>query len=181
MKSKCREIFDSRMTYRQLYMPVDTAAPNTWLFSWPKFGHLLVNFLEVILYAPNDHEEFLLRQATKNSNTIEEIISWKPWCQSIADITTELTRAAEPSEHSNATEAGGSASVPEAAPHDAGSDAEEREFFGDEAAGNGSVPTAVHSAASRLESQLARLVVEPPSVSDIAFQQLALRDFLLGP
>ena len=49
MKTKCREIFDSRMTYRQ-YMPVDdnTAAPNRWLLSWPNFGHLLVNFLEVI-------------------------------------------------------------------------------------------------------------------------------------
>ena len=49
--------------------------------------------------------------------------------------------------------------------HDTGSDAEEREFFDDEAAGNNSVPTAVHSAASRLESQLVQLVVEPPSVS----------------
>jgi hypothetical protein len=59
MQSKCRDIFDSRMTYRQ-YMPVDdnTAAPNTWLLSWPKFGHILVNFLEVILYARNGHEEF---------------------------------------------------------------------------------------------------------------------------
>ena len=71
-------MFDSRMTYRQLYMPVGTAAPNTWLFSWPKFRHLLVNFLEVILYAPNGQEEFVLRQATKNNNTPEELISWRP-------------------------------------------------------------------------------------------------------
>ena len=80
MKSKCRKLFDSRMTYRQLYTLVDTAAPNTWLFSWPKFGHLLVNFLEVFLHAPNGHEEFLLRQATKNNHAPEEIISWRPWC-----------------------------------------------------------------------------------------------------
>eukprot|EP00974_Lingulodinium_polyedra_P053953 5187872-Lingulodinium_polyedra.AAC.1 len=79
-------------------------------------------------------------------------------------MTTELTRSADTSEHRTAAD--GSASGP-AAPvdidMDMGSDAEEREFFGAEAAGSAGPSKAVHAAASRLESQLVQLVVEPTS------------------
>ena len=167
MKSKCRELFDTRMTYRQLYMPIDTQAPNTWLFSWPKFGHLLVNFLEAILYSPNSQEEFSFRQATKNSNTPEEIISWRPWAESISDIVTELTRAADSSEHTGAAASSGGdggTSGP-AAPPEEGSDAEEQAVFAEEPTGTTGAPKAVHLAADKLENQLVQLVLEPPSVT----------------
>ena len=166
MKSKCREVFDNRMTYRQLYMPVDTPTPCTWMFSWPKFGHLLVNFLEAILYSPNGHEEFLLRQAVKNSNTPEEIVSWRPWSQTLADIATELARTADASELSaGAGAAAAAASASGAGPADADSDAQEQEFFGDDPAAGEGAPKAVHSAAARLETQLVQLVIEPPSLT----------------
>ena len=63
--------FDSRMTYRQ-YMPVDTAAaPNTWLFSWPKFGHLLVNFLGVIMYDPMAMRSFAARPRKSSRGSLD--------------------------------------------------------------------------------------------------------------
>ena len=160
MKSKCREIFDTRASYRTLYMPVSGNLDNTWLFSWPKFGSRLVNFLESVLYNPTGHEEFLLRQAVKNSNTPQEIMSWKPWGAILADLQAEVARSAEGEEPIQASTPVEVASV------DADSDAEERTFF----TADESAPKAVQAAADRLERQLVHLIVEPPSVT--ALQEL---------
>ena len=75
MKSKCPEIFDTRVGYRSLYMPAHGQVNNAWLFSWQKYGRLLMNFLDSMLYNQTGHKEFMLRQAVHISSTAEDIIS----------------------------------------------------------------------------------------------------------
>ena len=82
IKSKCREVFASHATYRTSFNPLvsDVVLDTTWLFSLPKYGRDLLEFLEHILYVPNGSNDFTLRMAVKNNNTNEEVLTNRPWC-----------------------------------------------------------------------------------------------------
>ena len=96
IKAKCREVFDSRVTWRALYQPIGTTTVDiNWWYAMPKFGQMLVGFLENILYQPTGHEEYLLRSSVRNSNTPEEMITWKPWSQLVEEMQVELARSVE--------------------------------------------------------------------------------------
>ena len=96
MKSKARDIFKDHVSYRTTYNPIDSnaAIDTTWTFSWPRFGRMLLDFLEGAIYNPTPMEESLYRRAVKNGCDAEEIVSWKPWCDTILEIMEELRRCA---------------------------------------------------------------------------------------
>ena len=56
-------------------MPAHGQVNNAWLFSWQKYGRLLMNFLDSMLYNQTGHKEFMLLQAVHISSTAEDIIS----------------------------------------------------------------------------------------------------------
>lgn len=173
MKAKCREIFDSRSSYRCHYMPATGVAATTWLFKWPPFGRLLINFLESILYNPTGNEEFMLRQAVKNSNSPEEVISWKPWNTMIGNLRDGMARSTDPPAP---PKGGGTEAATSNADVDVDSDAEEQAAFNADGQGEvqpgrqdgHTVPKGVTEAASRLQRQLLQFVVEPPTQSSLA-------------
>ena len=92
IKAKVREIFDTRGSYNSLWVH---APDTTWLFSWPKYGEKLIQTLEAILYCPSPSEETMIRRAVKDSNTPQEIVSWRPFCISLEEVMTEFSRSLE--------------------------------------------------------------------------------------
>lgn len=92
IKAKVREIFDSREAYNRLWVH---AADTTWLFSWPKYGEKLIATFEALLYNPSPTEEAMIRRAVKDSNTPQEIVSWRPFCLALEEIMTEFARSLE--------------------------------------------------------------------------------------
>ena len=54
IKSKCRAIFQNHTTYRIQWRPIDDdlVIDTTWVFSWPKAGKDLIDFLELCIYKP---------------------------------------------------------------------------------------------------------------------------------
>ena len=83
-------MFASHAKYRELYHPLTGEAGTTFMLEYPTSAQPTVRFLEGILYNTTGQEDFLLRQAAKNYNTVEEVLSWKPWSESIAAIRQEM-------------------------------------------------------------------------------------------
>ena len=169
MKEKCRELFDSRKSYREHYMPLEGIVDTTWLFKWPEWGKQVLNFLESVLYNPTGHEEFMMRQAVKNSNSPAEIMSWKPWCKMLPDLRDAQARSTEPAPSTTGDCDGSVAELPQEV---VDSDAEEEHEFtkGIQLTIPGTdrqVPKEVLQAAGRLNSQLFSLLVEPATQANL--------------
>jgi len=92
IKSKVRDIFDSRRSYEELWV---NSADTTWMFAWPKYGEKLIQTFEALLYNPSPTEEGMIRRAVKDSNTPQEICSWRPFCISLDEVMTEFSRSLE--------------------------------------------------------------------------------------
>ena len=104
MKKKCREVFQNHKTFRHLWHPLDHdgSVDTTWLFAWPRFGRDLMSFMEGSLYLPTQTEEHLYRLAVKNNSTMEEILSQRPWVDTIASIMSAIRATAQPETHAGA-------------------------------------------------------------------------------
>ena len=97
MKSKVREIFKDRASYRSLYRPLgNISVDTTWTFQWPKFGIDLLNFFEMILFGSTPTEDQNLRAAFKAAKSPEETLALYPWSDVVQDLLTELQCAAAP-------------------------------------------------------------------------------------
>ena len=98
MTAKAREIFDSHKSFRQHWHPIDCddLCDLAWLFTWPKFGKKLLDFLEGAIYLPTLQEEAIYRSAVRNSTTPQELVAMNPWKDAIADIRTAMRTTAEP-------------------------------------------------------------------------------------
>ena len=115
MKSKAREVFASHESWRLMWHPMgdaDVALDSTWLFSWPRFGKELLDFLESAIYLPTPLEEHSYRLAIKNQSTVEELLLQRPWVDVIANLhashkTTAELGAQAPSQTPNNTAEGG--------------------------------------------------------------------------
>lgn len=154
VKDKVRTIFASHAKYRELYHPLTDVADTTFIFEYPKAAQSLMRFLEGILYNTTAQEDYLLRQAAKNYNTETEVLSWKPWCESIAAIrqellgcsTAQVAQPEQPEETRPATQVpGAETSMPDS-----------------------ELEPAIDEAASRLMQQRVVLVLEPLSMTALA-------------
>ena len=95
VKEKVRAIFIDHKAYRESYNPLNNACVDTtFLFGWPKVGRDLIQFLDSLIYSSTPQEESMFRLAVKNSNTPAEILSWKPFCETIAGLQTDINRTA---------------------------------------------------------------------------------------
>ena len=111
-KAKARELFNDHASYRKLYAPIvatnieikesgqreitQSTIDTTWLFSWPKVCKDLLEFLEGAIYAPTSHEEFCMRTAVKNASTASELMTFKPWSDTVAALNDQLRATAAP-------------------------------------------------------------------------------------
>lgn len=99
IKDKCREIFASHSSWRTLWQPlvshsddpsVQLVVDTTWIFQWPRVGKDLLAFLEATIYMPSAHEEWQYRNAVKNNTPPAEILTQKPWCDTIVALKDKL-------------------------------------------------------------------------------------------
>ena len=91
VKERVRTIFKAHDTFRSMYCPVDgQALDNGWVFRLSKAAQTLLSFLEGAIYCPTAAEECLLRQAIKNGNTVQDVLSWKPWCEKVNIMKQQL-------------------------------------------------------------------------------------------
>jgi hypothetical protein len=98
MKDKAREIFHSHHSWRRLWHPLhNSEIDTTWLFSWPRFGREFLDMLESCIFLPTGQEEYLYRQAVKNSTTMDELLNLKPWVDIIKHLHDSMRATAEPS------------------------------------------------------------------------------------
>ncbi len=98
IKVKSREIFETRKSFRTLYSPMTGSVDTAWLLEWPTLGTQILSFLATTIYSPTANEEYILRRSVKDSSTVEEILSWKPFCDSIAALKMEINRTVVPEE-----------------------------------------------------------------------------------
>ena len=75
-KEKLREIFASHKSWRLLWHPIDTSdrIDTTWVFSWPRVYHDVLEFFETSMYTPTPAEEHILRTTVKNNSSVEEVL-----------------------------------------------------------------------------------------------------------
>ena len=95
IKAKAREVFKDHAAYRTLYQPICGDIDTTYMLHWPEVGRSLFKFLEGALYTPTPSEEYHYRNAIRNNNTPEELMSWKPFIDTIATIRTTLLTTVE--------------------------------------------------------------------------------------
>ena len=100
IKEKARLIFDNHASYRLHYNPFcsDDHADTTWLLRWPKVGSDLLAFIEAMVYMISPSDETNYRLAVKNSNTIDEVLSWKQYAEAIANLKTQFNLTGEAGE-----------------------------------------------------------------------------------
>ena len=161
-----RDIFASFDAYRLKYNPLgaDTVIDTTFLFNWPQVGKDLVTFLEGALYNPNATEEQAYRNAVKNSNTPEEIVSWKPWCDQIVDLQNMLMVTVDPPGTTDPSAGAGDPPSTTGATGSTGGTAPTRTLpppASEEDA-------ALDQAADSVKRRLSHYCIEPPSVTALA-------------
>ena len=92
VKAKARAIFKNHGSYREMWNPFkdDHVANTTFTSLWSEVETKLLRLLERCVFHITATDDAPYRQAVRNSNTPQEILSWKPWCDDIADITRLL-------------------------------------------------------------------------------------------
>ena len=97
---KCREIFKSHASWRQLWAPhktrdtefgdVELVVDTTFIFQWPQVGKDLLNFIEACVYLPSASDEWQYRRAIKDCTPASELMTRHPWCDAIANMKEKL-------------------------------------------------------------------------------------------
>ena len=83
-----------------MYAPLDgSVAGTTFLFTWEPVCKHALRLIEGAVYRPSNHEEAIFRQAVKNGNSLEEILAFREYSETVAEIGWQpviLNGAAEP-------------------------------------------------------------------------------------
>jgi hypothetical protein len=90
VKEKARLIFADHASYRREYNPVNGTVDTTWLFAWPTAAKMLLQFLEGMIYIATPQTDNLFRMAVKNSNSVDEILSWSNFAIDVLKIHDEV-------------------------------------------------------------------------------------------
>ena len=161
VKAKAREVFASVGSYRRLYngLPTSPVVDTTWTASWQDVEKKLLNFIEKVVFMSSTHDDALFRQGIRQGSDPDEVLAWKPWCDEIATLRTQLLVTVAdndmPEPRNPATTAG--ATEGPAAETDVGEDDAEDEML-----------TYLHNYCDGVKRKLSCYVVQPENQTGIA-------------
>ena len=166
VKEKLRSVFQSHDSYRKLYNPLGGAVADCkYMYRWSQAALDTVGLIEGLVYLSTPADESMFRQAVKNSNSVDEVLSWSPYNEKIQEIRDQLARLVAGSEPEVPVVSGAVAAV--GAPKNL-----ESENAGEPAGVSGQDVVALRIVlrehAERLGRHLTAFVVEPTSVTHMA-------------